>query len=169
MARGGRIYYNEPLGSIVDPGNHPYSFTVGAANINNYLDGSTEPFSSQGFPGMFKPDITGPDALSTQAYGGWGFYGTSASTPAVAALVAVLMSKYPEKSPYWASLTIKNNAHMPITSFDTHSNELGAGYARLPAPSQTDKGCNGSALLLLPMLGIIRRKAVGKTSSIRLS
>ncbi|MEC7984716.1 MAG: S8 family serine peptidase, partial [Myxococcota bacterium] len=163
MARGGTVYFKEPTASIVDPGNHPYAFTVGAANINDYFDGSTEPFSSHGAPGMFKPDIVGPDSLSTHTYGGWGFYGTSASTPAVAGMIAVIMSRYPEKSPYWASDFLKRSAVNPVLSQDGHSNEMGAGYARLPS---TDRGCGGNALFLLPLLGIFRRKAMPKPSRI---
>lgn len=53
------------------------------------------PYSSLGptWDGRTKPDISGPDGVSTQAYGELGFYGTSAATPHVAGVAALLKSE----------------------------------------------------------------------------
>ena len=154
IARGGRVYYNEPNDSLTDPGVSPYAFTVGAANLEEYFSGSVEPFTSQS---NRKPNIIGPDAISTPVYGGWGFYGTSASTPAVAGLLSVLLSAHPEKSPFWAAQILQNHAYVPeFTQQD--GIYLGAGYARLPDPSSRG-GCTQRGIFIpILLLGMRKRR-----------
>ena len=87
LARGGQVWMGNASGSITDPGTHPLALTVGAVRAHDYLFNEVEYFSSQGpsLSGHAKPDISGPDGLSTFTYGPTNFYGTSASTPAVVA------------------------------------------------------------------------------------
>ena len=60
-----------PAGSIADPGTHPDVLTVAAVRANGYLQNGPESYSSQGptHGGVDKPDIAGPDGLTTSAYG----------------------------------------------------------------------------------------------------
>ena len=101
-----------PEGSIVDPGNHPSVYTVGAVRADRYVFNDPEPFSSQGptLDGLQKPDISGPDGLTTHAFGPIGFYGTSASTPAVTGALALLMSEDLSQSPYDAADRLSESA-----------------------------------------------------------
>ena len=164
MARGGRVYFNERDNSLVDPASSPYSFTVGASNVEGYFSGTVEPFTSQS---ATKPNIMGPDGISTPVYGGWGFYGTSAATPAVAGLVAVLLSAHPDKSPYWAAQILQNHAVLPLIPSDVDIN-LGSGYARLPDPEMSS-GCMGRGIFLpILFMGLRKRRRQRKDKSDRI-
>ena len=153
FARGSSLYEPMPEGSIADPGTHPSVFTVGAARATNYIGGEVEYFSSQGptHGGLFKPDIVGPDGLSSSVYGATGFYGTSASTPAVTAALAILMSADPELGPYQAADRLMSYALTERATFDAPDTARGAGYARLPPLEVGARGC-GDRPLLLPVL-----------------
>jgi len=164
FARGSTLYDAMPEGSIADPGTHPSVFTVGAVRASNYIGNSVEYFSSQGptHGGLFKPDIAGPDGLSSSVYGATGFYGTSASTPAVTAALAILMSADPELGPYEAADRLMAYAVDERATFDAPDNALGAGYARLPPLQVGHRGC-GDRPLLLPVLlwwplAVLRRR-----------
>jgi hypothetical protein len=99
--------YDTPSpGSITIPADAASCFTVGAIDYTMYANGPIESFSSlgpnngayTGNPAVVKPDICGPDFVSTVTYGAEGFGGTSASTPHVAALAALVKSRYPTYS-----------------------------------------------------------------------
>ena len=164
FARGSSLYEPMPEGSIADPGTHPSVFTVGAVRATNYIGNDVEYFSSQGptHGGLFKPEIAGPDGLSSSVYGETGFYGTSASTPAVVAALAILMSADPELGPYEAADRLMSYASSTRATFDAPDTALGAGYARLPPLEVGAKGC-GDRPLLLPVLlwwplAVLRRR-----------
>lgn len=156
FARNGTIYRSMPEGSIVDPGTHPGVYTVGAVRAQNYVFNSVESFSSQG-PVLSlsnKPDISGPNGLSTRTFGPMGFYGTSASTPAVTAALAILMSEDPSRTPFEAADILSQSAIWEDTPFQ--NTQMGAGRARLP--HRSTKGCQGFALSLLPLFLFPYRK-----------
>ena len=125
-------------------------------------------FSSQGSRtvGVPKPDVVGPDGVSTAAYGARGFFGTSASTPAVTGALAVLMSDDPSLGPFDAAAVMRHMAVSDRTVFDEHDPALGWGKARLLRVQDEGVGCGtsgGSAWMLwLPgLLLSVRRRASG--------
>ncbi len=84
-------------GTLSMPGDARGALTVGAVGVSS---GAVEPVSSRGptQDGRVKPDIAGPDGVSTAAYGGEPFFGTSAATPHVAGAAALLLSRTPSLS-----------------------------------------------------------------------
>jgi len=133
--------------SIVDPAASPNTLAVGAVCWQNQIG---EPFSSRGptLDGRIKPDLVGPDRVSSLTYGafdscggGGGFAGTSAATPYIAGATALVHQRYP-------SLTMAQVRAYLIA----HSNDLGT-----PGPDNTF----GAGNLMLPF---IQPPAVGYPS-----
>lgn len=155
FARGGDLWRTTP-GSTADPASNPLAFTVGAVRADGYLGNNAESFSSTGptHGGAPKPDIAGPDGLSTGIYGELGFYGTSASTPAVAGAIALLLSEDPTLTPREAADRLVGEALGSRATWQAPDGSLGAGYARLPAPDSGERtGCRGGgAAALVPCL-----------------
>ena len=121
-----------------------------------------EGFSSHGptLSGQNKPEIAGPNGLTTSVYGPANFYGTSASTPATAAAIAVWMSADPRLSAREAAADLVASARTDRAVGARADSGLGAGRLRLPPPGGEPRGCGGAlgALLLLPALGLGRRR-----------
>jgi len=164
IARGGDLDTPIAEWSVADPASQPHAFAVGAVWAGDYQRGAPEAFSSWGpaTTGMAKPDIAGPDGLSTAAYGAEGFFGTSASSPAVAALVAVVMSSDPTLTPRDAARRLQGWALTDGLSGRSDP-RWGAGKARLPTEPQ-DPGCGRRPLVLplfLPPLLWWRRRQRG--------
>lgn len=153
FARDGAAYLATP-GSLADPAASPSTFTVGAVRADAYLDNGPESFSSLGpsHGGAAKPDVAGPDGLTTGVYGSVGFYGTSASTPAVAGAVALVMSAEPGLTAFEAAERLRTNTLDGDPLWTGPDEALGAGKVRLWDP-EGRPGCGGGAAwVLLPGL-----------------
>ncbi len=89
------LEYPIPQGSIVAPADSASVIAVGAIHYANWTTGPAEPYSSQGptSDGRSKPDISGPDQVTTSTLGR--FMGTSAAAPHVAGAAALLISESP--------------------------------------------------------------------------
>lgn len=154
-ARGGAVYQTTP-GSLADPASSPSAFTVGAVRVGGYAVNGAEFFSSEGptMGGADKPDIAGPDGLTTTIYGPMGFYGTSASTPAVTGTLALVMQQDPSLTPFEAAKRLQANAIGDKGVWQAWDGELGAGRARLWSLDGAP-GCRGEdagAWVLFPGL-----------------
>jgi hypothetical protein len=99
--------YDTPSpGSINIPADAASCFTVGAIDYTSYATGPIEWFSSlgpnngayTGNPTVMKPDVCGPDWVSTVTFGPESFGGTSASAPQIAGLAALVKGRYPTYS-----------------------------------------------------------------------
>jgi subtilisin family serine protease len=154
LQQEGSIYRAVAAGSVTDPGSSGTVLTVGAANAVGYLDNERESFSSTGptAAGRAKPDVLGPDGVSSSVYGSRGFYGTSAAAPAVAGAVALLLSDDPRLTP--AEAADKIRAHAIDLSPTWAQPE--PGHARLPG--RDARGCASGAAAALPLLALVRRR-----------
>jgi len=164
LAKGGSVYFQEP-GGLADPASGSSTFTVGAVRADGYAHNGPEFFSSTGptHAGAPKPDIAGPDGLSSLIYGSTGFYGTSASTPAVAATIALILGEDPDLTPRQAADRLAANTLDGGFTWTAPDGELGAGRARLWSLDDEDaNGCagGGAAAIVAPLLwwGSFRRR-----------
>ena len=84
-------------GSVTVPGDAHGVIVVGAVNSQS---GDLEEYSSQGPTnhGKLAPHVVGPDGVTTLAYEGELFYGTSATTPYIAGIAALLVDAQPDIS-----------------------------------------------------------------------
>jgi subtilisin family serine protease len=101
---GANLEYRVADGSITEPGTSPAALAVGAVC---WRDNGLEPYSSRGptIDGRIKPDLVGPDSVSSLTFGPFvgcgssGFAGTSAATPHVAAAAALAKQANPSFGP----------------------------------------------------------------------
>ena len=123
---GPDLEYQVAEGSITEPGTSPSALTVGAVCWRgSYL----ESYSSQGptIGGAVKPDLVGPDSVSSFTLGPFagcgisGFAGTSASAPHVAAAAALVKEANPAFGPAELQAYLED-----------HAIDLGAPPARTP-------------------------------------
>lgn len=159
LATGGRVVDPVPHASLADPASSPLAFVVGAVRADGYLDADVESFSSWGpsRAGVPKPDVAGPNGVTVDGYGTTGFFGTSASTPAVAGTLAVVLSRWPELTPRQASERLRAWALDDGVQTDPRGDDprWGAGKVRLPPPDASASGCltgPGSLALLVPLV-----------------
>ncbi|MBT8247197.1 MAG: S8 family serine peptidase [Acidimicrobiia bacterium] len=117
-----------PQTSLLVPGATERVITVGAVRYDDL--GTIEPFSSRGptADGRVKPDLVGPDGVSTATYTG-GFTGTSASSPFVAGLAALYLSMNPAMTP----IDVRRELGQ-LADGAGKNNTFGWGYSRLGEP-----------------------------------
>jgi uncharacterized repeat protein (TIGR02543 family) len=86
--------YRMPSGSILVPADSFNAVTVGA--VHHATPESLEEFSSRGptDDGRIKPDLVGPDGVTTATYGTGDFSGTSAAAPHAAGAAALVQQRY---------------------------------------------------------------------------
>jgi subtilisin family serine protease len=136
--------------SIAEPADAESVLAVGAIDYIKWYTGPQEDFSSRGptnawagSSARIKPDIMGPDGVTTSTYGASSFFGTSASAPHVAGAAALILSMYPDWSPDQLQSYIESNAiDMGEAGKD---NIYGLGRLNVPVPVTTDstEGGNG--------------------------
>ena len=142
----------------------PTEITVGAVNAT---DLSLESFSSTGpvetgtggvHDSIMKPDFVAPDCVKVTGAGGFQtpFCGTSAAAPHIAGLMALLVSGYPDKSPY----TLLQDSATPKGS-PVPNGEFGYGLPNMktlltkglrPTPKKSSGGGDMSLLMLMALV-----------------
>ena len=162
MVGAGRLDYQDPVTSLGTPADSASSFTVAAAC---WATSELEPYSSQGptLDGRVKPDITGPDGISSATYGAGagcnGFSGTSAAAPAVAGAAALVKQAFPSYTPAQIQQFLDSRA----VDFGTPGTDNLSGSGRLalgavpvvlpvpivtyPAPSAVDVASRSATLI----------------------
>lgn len=129
--------YNIPAGSLDPVARQPEVHVDGAAPASGPT--MLEGFSSRGpalrfFPMMLttmKPNAVGIDGVMVTGVGGFGspFFGTSAATPHMAAIAALLLQQNPMLTPAQVSALIDNNA----VDIDVVGPDNNAGFGRADA------------------------------------
>ena len=132
------LEYHEPRGSLLEPAASPSVLSVGAVCR---LDGLLQPYSSRGRAGgAVKPDLLGPDAVSSATAGAGtscstGFAGTSAAAPHVAGVVALLLDEHPGSGA--ARIEALARAWARDVGAPKEDAETGYGLARLVTDAPT--------------------------------
>ncbi|MGQ9700820.1 MAG: S8 family serine peptidase, partial [Candidatus Bipolaricaulaceae bacterium] len=87
----------DPASSMPEPANAASALSVAAINWQNYTAGPAAPYSSRGptKDGRAKPDLAGPDNVTTGVSYYNPFPGTSAAAPHVAGIAALMKSENP--------------------------------------------------------------------------
>jgi len=101
------LKFNVESGSVPNAGDAAGAITIGAVDVSNYSATGLEGFSGRGPTNAVgggapdyqngsrtKPDLAGPDRVSTDTYGSLGFGGTSASTPHSAGAAVLYAAGY---------------------------------------------------------------------------
>ncbi len=154
LTRDKRLDAPRATSSTADPASIDLTYAVAAIGVTSWDEGTPESYSSWGpnHAGHQTPDIAGPDGLNASAYGSGGFFGTSASTPAVAGMLALILDRYPDSTPREAAEMLSAWAH-PTTPGSPWDPATGAGRALLPDPSATGPCGASTSAAFLPLLG----------------
>ena len=138
------IEYVVTAGSVLQPADNPNALTVGAVYWNS--PNTIESFSSRGptSDGRIKPDIAGPDGVSTATYGSGSFFGTSAASPHLAGAAALVKQRLPCYTPAQLKAFLETNVvDLGPAGKD---NTYGSGRLSLgPLPVDTDADGVGDA------------------------
>ena len=162
-----------PGGSIISPADAANVLAVGAIDYRDWPAGPQEFWSSQGptNDGRMKPEVCGPDGVSTYTYGD--FWGTSASTPHVAGAAALILSKNPGYSVSELRTAVTRSAidmgsagqdnvygygrlSVPSTFLDVSFEYWAHDYVTTLYQSGITGGCSTAPLLFCPDEGITR-------------
>jgi len=121
---GRSMQYSTATRSVVIPATSELATTVGAVKYDTL---SLRPYSSRGptIDGRVKPTLTGPDGVSTDAYGENGYPGTSAAAPHVAGVAALIRDAAPDVDAVNVSTRLQTTADPLGTS--TPNNDVGSG------------------------------------------
>lgn len=121
----------DPAGSLATPGDAIGALTVGAVY---WRTDELEPFSSRGptADGRLKPDLVGPDGVSSHVFAPDRFFGTSAAAPHIAGAAALVWGAYP------LSTSTEIRAYLSAAVVDLLApgpdDATGAGRLLLPEP-----------------------------------
>lgn len=131
-AHNGRLGYHSVEHSLGTPADARGALAVGAIS---WRDNKLESFSSRGptNDGRLKPELVAPDRVTTRAYRGEIFPGTSASTPHVAGAAALVMSRFPQMTAAEVRAFLESNA----VDMGPGGPDTAYGYGRLQLPSPT--------------------------------
>jgi hypothetical protein len=153
--------------SLLVPADTPTVLTVGAVRWD---DLTLEPFSSRGSleeSAVVKPEICGPDRVTTRIYGSGRFFGTSAATPHVAGAAGLLVAAGITGGVYDVQWTreelvrlLRNHA-MPLQWIDP----LDWGFVRMPLAAPPAARA-GPEILRNPASGLLRWSGGGREAEI---
>lgn len=92
---GGPLQISEPRRSVAPPADSSDSLAAGV--VASWDPNHLQPYSGRGpaWTGTLKPDFVAPDVVTTATFGPMGFAGTSAASPHLAAVVALVKQAYP--------------------------------------------------------------------------
>lgn len=133
VTANGGVYGQAALPELISAAAAHVNPTLGGATVENFSQ--TGPYIGgdwlNGTTSVPKPDITGIDGVTVSGAGGFStpFYGTSAASPNVASVIALLRSALPNSTntaAQWAQV-IENTASMSALTGSPTADEAGAG------------------------------------------
>jgi hypothetical protein len=125
----------------------PNEISVGAVNWINTPFGGVPDFKNESFSSP-TADISAPDSGPTSVSGFNPFYGTSAASPAAAALAALMLQRDNSLSPEEVRFLLENTAvHIPVGDPSV------TGYGLIDADAAVAAACYCRATLILAELG----------------